>query len=371
MHRGHWLLLLLYGGTTTFSKKHTPCPVDHPNIICQDGLTRFAPDVYSEPFPGVYRRCDKVRDCRQTMPRVEQFSLSFLCCEAGGYVAIHILTPMALYVFTHDLFSSLLAPFWWELVEAYVITRKLARISTETPSSTDTETNILVSDGAFETVTGLLFGDAFLGGGTGVLLGITLVSALQSPRLFPHWAEVRARRKKWVWFKYLLLLAIVASVSTPVFALPRAKDEQRQSVMIALANIAVLLLFFPLATMWRVDEEFIWRRRYPPPKRFLFLLVWCAIIASIYASAALGLEFLPNDYFQAWLVAALWILVLTIVGCARCAWAASPKNPARIGGGSRLSPADEERLFHRPDTSFQKDLTNLAHRTIVKLTNKD
>jgi hypothetical protein len=325
------------------------CNVMIPTIKCQANITRLATGVYSSPLPGVWRRCNKTRDCLVVLPRYEQFSTNFLCCEAGGWVATHIIVPMILYVFTRRATLTLLLTFYWEVIEALFITFDTLFLERKVSSGDG-----LLNDGLFESLAGSLIADAFIGGALGVFLGFLFVQVTQIPDFFPpkisspssqktiamitmeyetksaeiqRQGELEKERKnrtknimtEKLWIKNVVLLLFIFAMNLVIIPLvepPSVAQSQvngdRIFIYYTFYYLFLFIALIPCCMSTRWDFALVWSPKWNAFKRFFAFSLFCLIVVSLQFSVLSIAQFAPNDYYQAWIVSSIWIVLFLI-----------------------------------------------------------
>jgi len=264
-------------------------------------LTNCAQPPGSPEFPPAGTRCDKAAVCGNYCAR-NHLSLDWLCCEDGnGWVAAHILNPLAFHLFWGDPVWTAFVVVLFEVFEATVLTF--------TGTFVIFETNVT----ELETWSGSLVGDALFQGGIGLALA-TLIGHLfampalvgpshpppgMAPSAFRRWR--RQRIAAWVFHTALFIL--------PTFTL--SNDTVRIGLWIN--TLIQLLLIWGVYPWWLLNpaSDPVTRRALPTlrPLAAGGFAVWGVVVLTLSASTAGG-RYLANDWFQVWLTAAVLLTAL-------------------------------------------------------------
>jgi len=261
----------------------------------QGGERVLPPIVLPEsPPPGVFERCDVAELCLPYSKRI-QYSYDFLCCEDGnGWVAAHILNPLAAYMFFGDYVTAWFIAFVFEAFEVQVLLSFGGFVVFET------------NDLELESWAGSVIGDAFIQGGLGVFLAYLLVRVTNFQPMFSNWS----RMPGWLRLKYFIMWAAYAC---SFITLRSFGPTFNWGLAIALALQSAMLLFiFPNITASKADLRYVWFKDQSLSARNRTFIIWWLIDLFI-GFQSIGFQYLPNDWFQTWLASVVVGLCLLML----------------------------------------------------------
>lgn len=269
--------------------------------------------------PGVSERCDVIASCIPYESRV-QYSVDFLCCEGGPWVAAHILNPMGVAFFFGGFQYGLAAAFLWEVYEV--------------TSQIYLDGFVVFPDDplGLETLAGAVYGDAFIMGSIGSFLYVLLarVYGVLGPM------HKTSDFTWWMIIKYWCLLAAF-SVTFVFYSHFETDGGDRYGVFVALALQGLHLLFFmPLLTSYRKDNRIVWvqsGKKIKPEHRermFRGMFVVCALLS---LQAFGRFDYLANDWYQMWVLSGVIAIVLIVMKIQRSRKEASRKGLQILASG--------------------------------------
>lgn len=241
--------------------------------------------------PGMFTRCNATAVCFPYESR-PQYSLDFLCCEDVNWVVAHVMNPALLYIFLcYDrdprvrrarLFIGFLIPFWYEIIE-YVVVLLFSRLPIGDSGESD-----------FETVGGLLFGDALVQGSSGVLLGylICRLTGFVSP--LSRWNEML---DGWHRMKHLFLFALLECAFLFI-KLGAVSSNASSFLAFGYMSLAYLFIYRNL-TRGPEDVKLVWLGRAGLVARDRAFLLYF-LVAAFLALQNCGLQYMANDWYQVW-----------------------------------------------------------------------
>jgi len=289
-----FVLAALLGGGPTASASALP--------DCRLGFNGSAALALArEPVPGATLRCDVTTQCAWCARN--HLSLDFLCCEpaGNGYLALHITTPLFIYLVWDSALWTVLAVLLNELAEVLL----LALLSTRG--------GVFAEDTSFETLAASLLGDVLLHGGCALALGFGLRVLFRVPPLAARPSRAAAlgptavaRRVRYIaWFVAQLAAVLLLLASTD--AVPRLG---------LYVYSGVALVFIGGWAYWTsrdaLDAQLVcWRSA---GDRAGFYASWAFAASAVHLSAFTSLEHVfANDWYQVWSVAApLAVLALSL-----------------------------------------------------------
>ncbi len=281
------------------------------------------------PTPGTRERCNKLEVCLPYKDRI-QYSYDFLCCEDNyGWPAAHVLNPLGASIFFGNFWYAWLAAFLFEAFEIGTLTHFESFVIFETAQL------------ELETWTGSVWGDAFVQGAIGSLIGLLLrwLYAVSGP--YQAWLHLTVwQRLKWLglWFLYAL-----SFVSLSYAGDAGNGNTLNYGLFIALGIQTVLLLaVYPLLTRSESDTRNVWQLYKevayvdrcgqkavsyvsvgPVPfwRRYALFATWWVINIAIGLQSTGFWKWQPNDWYQVWFVSAIVLALLAAASFVRPAFA--------------------------------------------------
>jgi hypothetical protein len=243
--------------------------------------------------PGVFSRCDFKKECIPYADRA-QFSLDFLCCEDILFVSTHVFNPAFIYIISGNIYFALLAPFWWEAMEASLLLLFKNFLFTTS------------NDWDFETVVGAVIGDAFINGSLGVIIGlvITTFTGMVSP-FSRFWYMANG----WIRLKYVALFLLFEG---GLFLVSKGGEDALWGAFLTVGyEIIALLVVFRYATNNESDVRLVWGgRRGVLARDWTFVIYLIAMVLLVLSNC--GLHYLANDWYQVWLTAGMIIFIMML-----------------------------------------------------------
>lgn len=243
--------------------------------------------------PGMWTRCDAAAVCIPYETRA-QFSFDFLCCEDVNWVWAHVINPAFIYLMFGNFYFAWLVAFLYEVAECIILI-----IYRGYPFGQSTDADL-------ETVSGLLYGDAFVNALIGIIIAkqICTLTGFVSP--FSRWMFMR---DNWIRFKYLALLALVEC--SFIFITFGALKSDATTLLSALIIGLTLLVVFRLTTNFPEDVVYVWLGKAGVVARDrTFLMYW--IVCVLLALQNCGIQYMANDWYQVWFMSSFIILALLL-----------------------------------------------------------
>lgn len=250
------------------------------------------------PVLGAFARCNVATQCDWCTRRHTTFD--FLCCEGNeGFVSVHVLNPMVLYVFWQHAWAAFVYVVAIEIVEV-----GWTAMHGDLPVAIET-------DGFDESLSGLLLGAVLLCTSLGILLGYWLVRIFAVPGPLVS-SDTRTTS---ISYRTLLVLAWLAAQLTVFITILGAWPAGFLWYTIVLAT---LLVIYAIVFSRDTDQNnaHIWgpASAYPVWKRVLFYLTFAAIVLVVNVPVLVGGgTWLANDWFIVAFCAGP-VLVLLAVG---------------------------------------------------------
>lgn len=256
---------------------------------------------------GAFSRCDIAESC--TADRALRLNNSWLCCEDdSGWVAAHILHPMAIALFSGSPSLTVIAYFYFEALEANAIT--LFRTFVFVPAD----------PANLETLAGSLIGDAQLNGSYGLLLAVAVAQFVGWHGFgYYYW---RGSMQSKVAAKYLLLYVLFAASFG--FVGLHAGTTNYGAAIATVVQLVLVLVVIPRCIrpgdVAGVELAESYRR-----------LKWLwALALVLIAPTGFEWRYFANMWYQAWLPTVVLILFFKLFNMAAAASAAA--SAASSGG---------------------------------------
>jgi hypothetical protein len=248
--------------------------------------------------PGVWTRCDRPAACLPYLDR-PQFSLDFLCCEDFNWVWAHVVNPAFIYLMSGSFYFAWLAAFLFECAEAIVVT-----VYKGFPIGQSTESDM-------ETVDGLLLGDAFINALLGVIIAKQICTLTGFVAPFSRWHSMV---NGWMRYKYCVLFVLIECGFLFVTLGATFSDP---TTLIAAFFIGIsLVTVYRWTTNFPEDVYYVWQGRAGVVARDRTFWLYASVCVLL-ASQNAGLEYLANDWYQVWLMAAIIIIALIIANAVK------------------------------------------------------
>lgn len=209
---------------------------------------------------------------------------------------------MGTYLFTHSVTLTMLQVLFSEYLEALFaqIGRAVGLFDDATAS---------------ETWTGSLVGDGTIGF-VGAALGALIAHVSDAP---PLWRASYARS---MWWKYLGLWGVYGAISL-LHLWQSASPINPGAIAALLLQVVYVAWLLPLLTrLSALDYTLVWRARRGSGRarsvRFRLFAWWTAVLVAVYVQTV-GLQYLPNDWYQVLVSVGVALLALGITALVR--WA--------------------------------------------------
>lgn len=262
--------------------------------------------------PNLLQRCDKALSCNICERNPE--GLDWLCCEdASGWKSAHIVTPLWFYLHFQNAEWTMLLVVIGKIMESAPLAfsgGNMVFIPTDMAN--------------FGTLNGAIIGDILIQGNLAIFIGWMICYIFDFPILVSTWYRANLFNKQYIrnWYMIAMTIVLLTFLFIPI---TNAADTIRYGLYInAATQVLALWVVFPFFVfngesadelIWKLDPTDSESIIYPKGKRYIWFFCTGAIILALHMANG-GWQFLPNDWFQIWLIAVPILATLTLVAIA-------------------------------------------------------